>query len=70
MPRAWDKQANSDEAHAPDRPTPSYNVTIAVSYWMGSLFAGDRFKQGIEVFQPGVFDDHAAATVLIFNRYF
>jgi hypothetical protein len=35
-----------------------------------SLFAGDRFQQGIEVFQAGIFDDHASAAVLVFDRNF
>ena len=38
------------------------NVTVMVS------FTRDRFEQGIEVFQAGIFDDHTSATVLVFNR--
>jgi hypothetical protein len=45
-------------------PANTHNVTVIVS------FTGDRFEQGIEVFQAGIFDDHATAAVLVFNRNF
>src|SRR5580700_1745560 len=49
-------------ANARRWPTCLQNVTVMVS------FTGDRLEQRIEVFQAGIFDDHASATVLVFNR--
>ena len=34
----------------------------------GPLLAGYRFEECIEVFQAGVFNDHPAAAVLVFDR--
>src|ERR1700733_9485667 len=41
------------------------NVTVIVT---SALFTGDRFQQGVKVFQAGVFDDHPSAAVLVFDR--
>jgi hypothetical protein len=36
-------------------------------FCLPTLFTGDRFEQGVKVFQAGVFNDHASAAVLVFD---
>src|ERR1700692_1751265 len=49
-----------------------HSVTVVVPYPEGdglkALLARYGFEQGIEVFQAGIFDDDASATVLVFDR--
>src|ERR1700723_2137768 len=39
------------------------NSSIRFIEWLD----GQRFEQAIEVFEPGIFDDHAAPAILVFD---
>src|SRR5579859_2136357 len=52
-----------------------HSVTVVVPYsrvgrtrCLRPLLARYGFEQSIEVFQPGIFDDHSSAAVLVFDR--